>query len=259
MRIMLTLQSREKEGGIMNELQDWFENHEDRQIAKWTHYFDIYDKHLSRFKGKSPTILEIGVSQGGSLQMWKEYFGPGARVIGADFSKKCLELKDDGFEIVIGDQASKAFWDRVKVDIPKLDILIDDGGHRMDQQRVTFDEMFGHIKDDGVYLCEDVHTSYRPKWGGGYKHPESFIEFGKELIDVLNAWHSTEPEKLSLTPLTRAMNSIHFYDSVIVVEKTFRTKPFQKKSGKRRLGGEIIGETARTDQAADKTGAVSTE
>lgn len=225
----------------MNDLQRFFDNHQGRQIAKWPHYFEIYDRHFSRFRGTSPVILEIGVSQGGSLQMWREYFGPGARIIGVDFSPKCTELRDDGFEIYIGDQASRALWAKIRDEVPKLDILIDDGGHRMDQQIVTFEEMFHHIKDDGVYLCEDVHTSYRPTWGGGYKLPESYIEYTKNLVDVLNAWHSTEPDKLSVTPLTRSMNSLHYYDSIVVIEKRYRTRPFQKLAGTLRLGGEIVG------------------
>lgn len=225
----------------MNDLQVFFEKHQGRQIAKWPHYFEIYDRHFSRFRGRAPVIMEIGVSQGGSLQMWRDYFGEKARIIGVDYSPKCAELREEGFEIFIGDQASRDLWKKIRDEVPKLDILIDDGGHRMDQQIVTLEEMFHHIKDDGVYLCEDVHTSYRPKWGGGYRHPDSYIEYIKNYIDTLNAWHSTEPDKLAVTPLTRAMNSIHFYDSIVIIEKFFRTRPFQKLAGKLRLGGEIVG------------------
>lgn len=223
----------------MSDLRSYFDGNSDRIIHKWLHYFDAYERHFSRFRHRHPVVMEVGVAHGGSLHMWRDYFGAGARIIGCDFSRKCVEMQEEGFEIFIGDQADPAFWTRVKDAVPRVDIFIDDGGHRMDQQRVTFDEMFHHVKDDGVYLCEDLQTSYRPRWGGGYRHPDSFIEYVKNLVDHVNGWHSTEPERFGVTALTRAIDSVHFYDSMVFVEKRYRTRPLVRRTGRRRLGGVI--------------------
>ncbi|MFP4369831.1 MAG: hypothetical protein ACLFR2_09645 [Candidatus Kapaibacterium sp.] len=59
----------------MNDLEKYFRQNDARLIHKWNHYFDIYDRHFSKFRGKEIILLEIGVSHGGSLQMWKSYFG----------------------------------------------------------------------------------------------------------------------------------------------------------------------------------------
>jgi hypothetical protein len=42
--------------------------------------------------------------------------------------------------------------------VPRIDIVIDDGGHQPEQQIATFESIFTHISPGGVYLCEDVHN-----------------------------------------------------------------------------------------------------
>ncbi|MBR3746038.1 MAG: hypothetical protein IKN27_03665, partial [Selenomonadaceae bacterium] len=109
--------------------------------------------------------------------------------------------------------------------------LLDDGGHEMNQQLVTFREMFPHIKDGGLYMCEDCHTSYWDEWGGGLKKSDTFIEFTKNLIDELNAFHTngTLPPNYN----TLNMGGIHFYDSIVIVEKKkIPFKPFYLRIGK---------------------------
>jgi hypothetical protein len=102
--------------------------------------------------------------------------------------------------------------------------LIDDGGHMMHQQIVSYEELFPHIKEDGVYLCEDLHTSYWLDCGGGHKRRGSFIEYSKNFIDYLNAWHS-EQKSLRVNDFTKAVDSITYYDSVIVIEKKRKYNP----------------------------------
>lgn len=202
----------------MNDLVQYFDNNTGRIIHKWAHYFEVYDRYFSRFRGQSPTILEIGVNFGGSLEMWRDYFGPGARIIGIDINPECAKLQEEGFDIVIGDQADPKFWAEFRTRFPKLDLLIDDGGHEFHQQRVTFEQMFDHIKDDGVYFCEDMHTSYIRSFRGGLRQPASFVEYCKGLIDELNAHWSEEPG-FRKTRLTSGAKSVCFHDSIVVVEK----------------------------------------
>lgn len=151
---------------VDNDLWKFYLNGRHRAIHKWLHYFEIYDKWFSPYRGKDITFVEIGVQNGGSVQMWKEYFGGGARIIGIDVDEKCRQFDDGEIKIEIGSQEDTAFWDYFKAKYPKVDILLDDGGHTMNQQKVTFKAMFPHIADGGLYMCEDTHTSYWPDTGG---------------------------------------------------------------------------------------------
>jgi 23S rRNA U2552 (ribose-2'-O)-methylase RlmE/FtsJ len=150
----------------VNDLEKYFFNNKGHLIDKWRHYFDIYDRYFSRFRGQSVHVMEIGVDQGGSLQMWKNYFGPKARIYGVDINPDCKRLEEEQISIFIGSQESKPFLRSLKSAIPKLDILIDDGGHTIKQQITTFEELYEYIHAYGVYLCEDLHSSYRRKRGG---------------------------------------------------------------------------------------------
>ena len=217
----------------MNDLEKYFLQNEKNLIHKWNHYFEIYNKHFKRFRNKDINILEVGVSHGGSLQMWKNYFGKNANIYGLDINPRCKSLEEDRIKIFIGSQTDKVFLNDLKSRIPKLDILIDDGGHTMNQQITTFNQLFYHIKENGVYLCEDLHTSYWLKWGGGYKRSGTFIEYTKDWIDSLNAYHS-EQKNFNKTEFTKSVGSIHYYDSVVVIEKN-RDKPKLISTGKKSI------------------------
>jgi hypothetical protein len=215
----------------MNDLERFFEQNTGRQIHKWDHYFKIYDRHFARFRNKAPVVVEFGVSQGGSLKMWKEYFGPGTTLIGVDINEKCKGFEEDGVRVVIGDQSDRGFLRQFAKSLPPIDVLIEDGGHTMVQQIVTFEEMFPAVAPTGVYLCEDLHTSYWKYWGGGYKRRDSFIEYSKNWIDDIHAWHSREPKKLAVSDFTRSVDSVHFYDSIVVIEKQPREAPADRVTG----------------------------
>ena len=218
----------------MNDLEKFFYSNTGKMMHKWNHYFSIYDYHFSRFKNTGVNILEFGVSHGGSLQMWKDYFGPKAKIYGVDLNSHCKKLEEENIEIHIADQNNLESLKELSLKLPKVDILIDDGGHMMDHQLNTFKVFFNQVNENGIYLCEDTHTSYWKKFGGGYKDNQSFIEYTKNIIDYLHAFHS-ESEELKPSEFTRNLNSIHFYDSVVVLEKKIRDKPKTVKSGNRTL------------------------
>lgn len=216
-----------------NPLWVYFSRNRGRLIHKWHHYFDIYHNHFSRFRNQPITILEIGVSQGGSLQMWKKYFGPKAKIYSVDIDPRCKKLEEDRIKIFIGDQADRDFLRQIKEEVGQIDILIDDGGHTMSQQINTFEELFPIVREKGIYLVEDLHTSYWEEFGGGYKKDGSFIEYAKGFIDSINAWHSRDP-MLVPNELTKSATGIHFYDSVLVIEKyPNNSKPNASRTGKR--------------------------
>lgn len=216
----------------MNSLEAYFNSNNGPLLNKWLHYFDIYDRHFSRFRGQEIVMVEIGVFHGGSIGMWKEYFGPNAKLVGVDVNPRCRKFADDQVDIVIGDQSNREFLRDLRDRYPRIDILLDDGGHRMHHQITTFEEMFGAVAPEGVYLVEDVHTSYWPEYGGGLGNPGSFIEYGKRLIDELNSWHIRERAPTKHGEFAQSAYAITFYDSVIAIEKRPKRKPEAKMTGK---------------------------
>jgi hypothetical protein len=215
----------------MNDLEAYFLNNPGRMIHKWLPYFEVYERHLSRFRGSEVNLVEIGVYQGGSLQMWKHYFGERAHIWGVDVNPAVKEFEEDRIKILIGDQADREFLRALAREVPRIDILIDDGGHTMVQQRTTMEELFAKVDANGVYICEDLHTSYWREFGGGYLDPRSFIEYSKNYIDRLNAWHSPDLKILNVSDFTRTARSMHYYDSMLVIEKRPMEEPKARRTG----------------------------
>ena len=195
-----------------NPLWTYFEaNTEGPGIWKWKHYFEIYHRHLARFRGKPVKMLEIGIFSGGSLGMWRSYFGEQCHIYGVDIEEACKAYEGDGVSVHIGDQEDEAFWDRFISEVPYVDVLIDDGGHTPEQQIVTLKKMLPRIRPGGVYICEDVHAiNHR------------FAAFAAGLVSELNAMDYDRPgieDDVTTSPFQAECHSIHFYPFSVVIEK----------------------------------------
>jgi hypothetical protein len=198
-------------------LHRYFLNNPSKRLQKWTHYFDIYERHFERFRMQSPVMLEIGVMGGGSLAMWREYFGEGARIIGLDINPNCKRHEAIDIEIVIGSQSDEAVLQAIKTRYPRIDIVLDDGSHNSQDMIASFTHLYDHVQPRGVYMVEDTHANYWPDWGGGVKLPGTFMEFTKDKLDEINAVHTRKA-----IPVSRFTTSTEFlavYDSVVVFEK----------------------------------------
>ncbi len=217
----------------VNPLENYFRDNSGRLIHKWLHYFDIYDRHFAPYRGKAVNIVEFGVSHGGSLQMWKSYFGPEATITGVDIDPRCADLTEDRVDVVIGNQEDRGFLRSLAERVGDIDVLIEDGGHTMAQQIATFEELWPHITAGGVFLIEDLHTSYWRKYGGGYKAAGTFIEYAKDLIDQQHAWHSQDRSRLDVDDYTRSIRGMHVYDSIIVFDKAPVPPPSHEVTGTR--------------------------
>lgn len=203
----------------------------DLQCDKFEHYFPLYEKWFGKFKSKAPKILEIGVQYGGSAEMWRKYFGAGTEIFGIDINPLCSEK--DYLKVITGDQGSQKFWMDFKENFPtNFDIIIDDGSHDNPHQITTLIETYNLLHDGGIYWCEDTHTSYYNNVrvsDGGYLNKKSFIEYTKKLIDVIHSNHThyaigvgqTEGPHVQkeLVELYENIQGIHYYDSVVVIEK----------------------------------------
>ena len=210
----------------MQTLREIYNEHNGFLLNKWEHYIDIYDSFFSKYRNKEIVLLEIGVAHGGSLQMWRKYFGEKAMLIGVDINPECKQFETGNTKIFIGSQQDEMFLSELINKIPKVDILLDDGGHTMMQQITTFKMLYNHIKEDGLYVCEDLHTSYWGEYGGGYKRNSSFIEFAKGFVDNINGWHARKSDKKKMFNfITETAYGLHFYDSMVFLEKRKRPQP----------------------------------
>jgi hypothetical protein len=200
----------------VNPLEEYFDSvTEGRGIWKWTHYFDIYHRHFQKFVGKPVAVVEIGVLSGGSLTMWKNYFGPHCSVYGIDIRPECKAYEDDRTRIFIGDQADRSFWRSFRNEVMDFDIVIDDGGHLPEQQIVTLEETLPYIRPGGVYLCEDVH--------GGHNRFAAYVHGLSTTLNsfVLAQEHEceTDDDTVLTSPFQQSIGSIHTYPFVTVIEK----------------------------------------
>lgn len=150
---------------------------------KQSTYFNIYDELFSKYKDQEITFIEIGVLDGGSLFMWKNFFGTKAKIIGIDLNPDAKKWEKEGFEIYIGDQSKEKFWDDFFNKVGKVDIVLDDGGHTYEQQIMTVECSIPFIKENGLIVVEDCHTSYMTRFG---LKKLSFINYAKKLIDNVN-------------------------------------------------------------------------
>lgn len=208
--------------------QDYASNNQknNRPVThKWSHYFPIYDRHFRDWKNKSMVFWEIGVARGGSVQMWSRYFGPYARVVGIDIDPACAAFSEPGIDIRIGSQSDTKFLESIIDEFGAPDIVLDDGSHHMRDVVASFEFLYPYLPKNGVYMVEDMHTSYWPDFGGGLTEPNSFINLSKNCIDRINAYNTRgvlEPDYITDNTL-----GISFYDSIVVYEKgqIFRRQP----------------------------------
>ena len=200
-----------------NPLWNYFDSHQTgKKICKWRHYFDIYHRHFAQFRSREVRILEIGLAAGGSLGMWRHYFGEKCTVVGIDIDARCKAYEKDGFKIYIGDQTDRVFWQQFRKQESPFDIIIDDGGHLAEQQVVTLEELLPHLRPGGVYLCEDVHHAH-----------QGFTAYVGGLINHYNLTDVIRGKDLTARPsaFQQDIAAINWYPMVVVLQKTNEPTP----------------------------------
>ena len=212
-----------------NDLEKIFYTHKGRVVHKWIHYPAIYDRFLSVYRNTPVKMLEIGVFKGGSLEMWRTYLGAQATIFGIDINPDCAEYVDPPNQVRIGSQADPKFLRGVIDEMGAPDIILDDGSHVASHQRASFFALFPLLAEGGLYMIEDLHTSYwRGAFEGGLRRPGTAIELVKTMIDDMHAWYHGRRQQ---TAGKTQIGAIHIFDSIVVIEKARRTEPLQIKVG----------------------------
>jgi len=181
---------------------------------KYDSYFPAYETLLQKYADREVTMVEVGIFNGGSLFMWRKFFGPKARIIGIDLNPDAREWEKHGFEIYIGDQSSDTFWSDFFRKIGKVDVLIDDGGHTNLQQVVTSHYAIQNINDGGMLIVEDVHTNYFREFGNPSRY--SFLNFAHRIVDGVNS--RAYSLRRTYAQYSSRVYSVSFFESMVAFQ-----------------------------------------
>lgn len=244
-------------------LQQFFADHEGKITDKWNLYIEEDERIFAPYRDRAIRLLEIGVQNGGSLEIWSKYFPNAEKIIGCDIDPKCGELKfsDERISVVVGDVNEKDIKQKILQKTDAFDIIIDDGSHKSSDIIRSFALYFPYLTNEGTYLVEDLHCSYWNDYEGGLHNPYSAISFFKRLADIVNYEHwrngksinsllSEYESKFQINFSDMDLLNIHsieFINSLCIIKKL----PAEKNIlGKRIIAGneEIVTENAKEFQ-----------
>lgn len=231
-------------------LRNLYDTHRGKMSDKWASYLDAYDNALSPYRDRPLRMLEIGIQNGGSLEIWLQYFPLAEKLVGCDVNADCarLQYEDSRIQVVVGDANAPETHAQVLGHSGTFDIVLDDGSHRSTDIIGSFARYFPHVRDGGIYIAEDLHCSYWQDWEGGLYDPQSSIAFFKLLADVVNYQHWGVPGKrtdlfadfgaLRDLPLSEdvlaQVHSVAFANSLCMVRKR---RPEENLLGMRLMAG----------------------
>ena len=215
-------------GGEFGEL---LSRHSGNRVSKWIHFITIYEELLAPYiqaqsNASNPLrMLEIGVARGGSLEIWRKYFGENSLIYGIDIDEKCRTISIPGVQIRIGSQVDEVFLHSVIEELGSPHIIIDDGSHHSDHLSLTLKLLWPQLQDGGLYIIEDTHTSYWKDHGGGYGKQQTIIEFIKDAVDTMHQSYTRKHMPTRTAFLRESLASITFFDSIIVLRKAKNNAP----------------------------------
>jgi hypothetical protein len=234
----------------MKSIQEIYSSKTGKVSDKWESYLPHYNEIFKPLQKKNVSILEIGVQNGGSLEVYAEYFASGESFIGCDIDQKCsdLDYDDDRIKVVVGNVNKETTYKKITEVTKIFDIIIDDGSHLSGDIINSFLVYFPHVRPGGVYIVEDIHTLYLRDWEGGILNEAGAMSFFKKIIDITN--YQFWKDDLSIATFLRTffdnkynpetitkgwIESIEFKNSIITIKKSM--VPSHDKLGKRITAG----------------------
>ncbi len=160
-------------------IEKLYAEHISKVSDKWSSYLKEYNRLFDSYRNKPVRLLEIGVQNGGSLEIWSKYFSNAEKLVGCDINPDCarLDFEDQRIAVVVGDANSDAAQEAVLGHAPAFDVIIDDGSHRSSDIVKSFARYFPHVADGGLFIAEDLHCSYWQDFEGGLFDPFSSMAF----------------------------------------------------------------------------------
>jgi glycosyltransferase involved in cell wall biosynthesis len=233
-------------------LANLYAGHKGKLSDRWSLYIDVLDEAFSSYREKPINLLEIGIQNGGSLEIWAQYFSRAEKIIGCDFDENCggLVFDDPRISVVIGDANTSSVEMAIRQQTPSFDLIIDDGSHQSADMISSFLRYFPMLNEGGIYLVEDMHCSYWKDYGGSLHNPLSAMNFFKRLADILNYehWRNNRSRagylenfatsfnvQINEPDLTR-VHSIEFLNSLCMIRKA---EPDRNLLGNRVVTGRV--------------------
>lgn len=175
----------------MNTLVDLYRIHQGKVADRWSAYLHQYDRLFCSLRNRPIRLLEIGIQNGGSLEVWGRYFSNARKLVGCDIDPLCLNLRydDPRISVVMGDATTDETEQKIGAISDTWDFVIDDGSHQSHHIVSTFARFFPKIADGGMFVAEDLHCSYWREFGGGLADPFSAVAFFKRVADLVNFEH----------------------------------------------------------------------
>lgn len=207
-----------------------FKNHRGKVSDKWSSYLQNYDRITQYLEAKN--ILEIGVQNGGSLEIWNDIYPDAENIVGVDTNDSCSRLVFDSeiFTLVIADAGKHEIVQYLKDVSNSFDLIVDDGSHQNLDIVSSLVYLLPMLDSNGFYVIEDISTSYWPSWGGSLYRHESAMNFLYRIADAINHehWRVTEglreylacPIEMSddFLEAVKRIRSISFQNSFVVIE-----------------------------------------
>lgn len=258
-------------------LSELYAQHSGLSSDKWSLYLEKYDQLFTPLRSRPVNVLEIGVQNGGSLEIWAKFFFNASLIAGCDINPKCgsLQFSDSRIKMVVGDINSLEACTEIGKLSEQYNIIIDDGSHTSPDIIQTFLRLFPILSNDGIYVAEDLHCSYWAEFSGGLNHEFSSMNFFKSLSDIVNFEHwgtsDTRCDHLkefigSFTEnkeeLLSKIHSIEFINSMCVIRKKDSqcnslgprqvVGDIQAVAENKRLHGTLIGNRPQSSLSEDK-------
>ena len=200
----------------MNELIYISDKHNPTKNKK--EFLKIYSNYFKDYKDKEINILEIGVYKGESLKIYREYFSK-AKICGIDINE--IKFKIDGVDIIKADQASVKDLTSICEKYKSFDIIIDDGGHHSNQITTSLNFLFDYLNDNGLYVIEDLQTSYFPRFGGSrfnLNRKTTSMNFLKSITDSVNYEQNDRPF-YETKKFDGQVKFVHFFQNLAIIKK----------------------------------------
>jgi hypothetical protein len=237
--------------GEFGDLLGLYADHQGPEIHKWHHYLPIYERYFGALRGRPLRFLEIGVAKGGSLEMWRRYFGESALIYGIDIDPACADFDGVAAQVRIGSQADVGFLNRVIDEMGGVDVVLDDGSHQMDHIRTSLKTLYPRLSVEGLYMIEDLQTAYWRKFGGGYRKEANFFNDVRSMIDDMHHWYHDRPVKYP--EMKGFLAGLHIHDSIVVLDKAEVHRPTHSWVG---TGSPFSRKLSRGDEREETDGAL---
>ena len=189
-----------------------------KSTKDWAGFLQIYSNYFKDYKDKEINILEIGIDKGESLKIWRKYFTK-AKICGIDIID--IKFQIEGVDLIKANQTDEKALKEICDKYKGFDIIIDDGGHYSKQIVISLDFLFDYLKDNGLYIIEDLQTSYFSRFGGSrfnLKKKTTSMNYLKSITDSINYEHNDKPF-YKTKKFDGQVKFIHFFQNVAIIKK----------------------------------------